>query len=62
MQLKISKYDQDQGNIGPWYVEREDVVAFRTRGDSIRILLKGNHEIKVDDCPENMEFLLRRNQ
>jgi hypothetical protein len=61
-QLKAHSSDREKGR-GPWHVDRDDVIAFRTRKDfgddvmAIEVLFRGNHTIFVDDCPENMEWL-----
>lgn len=61
-QLK-SGVNDDRNGYGPWYVDRKDVVAFRThaKAGAIEILLRSRDMmITVSYCPENMEFLLDR--
>ena len=60
--LDITEYDK-QKNCGPWYVDRKDVVAFRTveNGSKIYILLRSGDSILVDVSKPNMKFLLDNN-
>ena len=57
-QLSPSKYDREQ-QYGPWYLDRADVVAFRTSGEAIQVLLRSQLGwIEIENSAQNMAFLL----